>query len=144
MTLTPYEPISRTASHPPLLVHLRCLVMPAAMMLLAATWFDVKDQDRNPDAAVRGWSCGYNTLWRCGGVEVGEGEQWRRTVTFDGPVVVSRNGIQHPLHVIGGCDGYDGESCRNPSPSCTTTGRTLVTPIFKASPVHCVEVQFLD
>jgi len=71
--------------------------MPVAMTRLVATWFDVKDQDRNPSAAVRGWSGGYCALWQHSGVGVGEGEQWRRTVTFDGPVVVSLNGIQHPL-----------------------------------------------
>ncbi|KAL9297635.1 hypothetical protein ACSQ67_023531 [Phaseolus vulgaris] len=67
------------------------------MTWLAATWFGVKDQDRNSGTTVRDWSDGYSRPWRHGGVGVGEGEQWRRTMTIDGPVVISPNGIQYPL-----------------------------------------------
>ncbi|KAL9276450.1 hypothetical protein ACSQ67_025995 [Phaseolus vulgaris] len=35
--------------------------------------------------------------------------------------------------VVGGCDGYDGESRRDSTPSRTTTDGTPVTPILKAS-----------
>ena len=60
------------------------------MTWLVATWFGVKDQDQNPNAAVRGWSSGACALGGVdgigveegehGGVGVGEGEQGRRAV----------------------------------------------------------------
>ena len=83
---------------------------------------------------------GFLTCVRSGDEEVARRERWSQSMDLVHEVVLVV--VRGLGRVVGDCDGNDRESYCDPTPSCTTTGRTPVTPILKASLVHCVKVQF--